>query len=378
MNILFLDQFPQLGGAQRCFLDVVPAFSRRGWRVQAMVPGEGPFPEKLRAMDIAVEVLPACLLSSAQKPMHEELRYLCWCPYIAQRIERATATFEPDLLYVNGPRLLPPAAWIARRTGVPLLFHAHNRLLQKAALVLTERSLKFARAQVVACCEYVADSLRPHLLLQQVDVVYNGVPDLYEASKSSLQRDQSVGVIGRIEPEKGQLDFVRAARIVHRVLPNVKFLVVGAPLLSNSQAYYRQTLAESRELPVTFTGWQDGISSILNRLDLLVVPSLSFEATPRVVVEAFSACLPVLAYASGGVPEIIQDGRTGLLVPAPSPEALAGRILDVLQEKGESIAQIIANARRAWDEKFRIDRFQRQVCDKMIQCVEAASAQRAA
>lgn len=372
MNILFLDQFPHLGGAQGCFLDLLPAFHRRGWKVQAIVLGDGPFPKRLRSMGVEVEIVSPCALSSAKKPVHEAVRYSRWCPDTARAIHRVAVRFLADLLYVNGPRVLPPTSWIARGTGIPLLFHAHNRLPQRMALALTGRSLKFARAKVIACCEYVADSLRRYLPPLQLDVVYNGVPDLYDASKCSQRRKPAIGVIGRIEPEKGQLDFVRAARIVHQTLPTANLLVIGAPLLSNNRTYYLQTLTESRELPITFTGWRDSISSILSGLDLLVVPSLSFEATPRVVIEAFSARVPVLAYASGGIPEIVQDGLTGLLVHTPSPEALAGRILEALREKSEVVARIITNARNAWEEKFRIDTFQRQVCDNVVQCVQAA------
>ena len=68
---------------------------------------------------------------------------------------------------------------------------------------------------------------------------------------------------------------------------------------------------------------------VLADLDLLVVPSISAEATTRVILEAFSAGVPVVAYSIGGIPEIIRESRNGFLVPECEPRALARKIQEV-------------------------------------------------
>ncbi len=175
-----------------------------------------------------------------------------------------------------------------------------------------------------------------------------------------------VGVVGRIEPEKGQLDFVRAARLVNRELPGCRFVVIGAPILSRTDTYLRQTVEESRDLPMTFAGWQSDISQALCDLDLLVVPSVSYEATPRVIIEAFSAGTPVLAFSSGGIPELIQDGRTGFLVNTRSPQALATRMLEVLGQH-ELLSKVARNARRKWATDLSLQAYQERVCDIVLE-----------
>ncbi len=362
MNILFLDQFAQLGGAQRCLLDLVPAFRERAWQLRSAVQGHGPFPEKLRGLGLEVDVLPGCTLSSTHKSLNEAFRYSSWYPNAIRAIGQLTVRFKPDLVYVNGPRLIPPAVLVAKRSRTPLLFHAHHRLLQTTALWSVGLHLRCAHAHVIACCRHVADSLRPYLSPHALEIVYNGVPDMEKPSRLQRGRVPVIGVIGRIEPEKGQLDFVRAARLVHDRFPGSRFVVIGAKLLSETDAYLRQTVEESRGLPITFTGWQADISQSLCELDLLVVPSL-YDATPRVVVEAFSAGVPVLAFSSGGIPELIENGRTGFLVNTRSPEALANRLLEILARDGNLLSEIARNARQKWVADFRVETYQERVCD---------------
>jgi glycosyltransferase involved in cell wall biosynthesis len=372
MNILFVDQFGQLGGAQHCLLDLLPAFQQRQWQLQFAIADKGPFPEKLRSLGMQVDVLPGCVLSSVHKPIKEALRYLHWYPEAIRALRQLAAEVKPDLLYVNGPRLLPPVALYAKRSRTPLIFHAHNRLLQTSALWSLGAHLRFGQARVIACCRYVADSLGPYVSSSIIETVYNGVRDLKKPGRRSSGQFPVLGVVGRIEPEKGQLEFVRAARLVHRELPGCRFIVIGAPMLSGSDAYFRQTIAESHALPVTFTGWQNDISHALRELNLLVIPSLSYDATPRVVVEAFSAGVPVLAFASGGIPELIEDGRTGFLVHTRSPEALASRMLEVLRAKDDVLAGVARNARQKWVADFRLETYQDRICNIITEFRDAS------
>src|SRR6185437_5783121 len=79
------------------------------------------------------------------------------------------------LIYLNGSRFLPPAAWVARRKSLPLLFHCHNRLFQRAAITLTGEALQLSRSQVIACCEYSVKPLRRYVTPSHIQIIYNGV-----------------------------------------------------------------------------------------------------------------------------------------------------------------------------------------------------------
>jgi hypothetical protein len=81
------------------------------------------------------------------------------------------------LLYVNGPRLLPAAAWVARARSIPLIFHCHHRILQPIAARLTGEALRWSRASMIACCRFAAEPLVRYLPGERSRVIYNDVSE---------------------------------------------------------------------------------------------------------------------------------------------------------------------------------------------------------
>jgi glycosyltransferase involved in cell wall biosynthesis len=116
---------------------------------------------------------------------------------------------------------------------------------------------------------------------------------------------------------------------------------------------------------VEFRGWQDDVRETLSRLDLLVVPSLGDECTPRIILEAFSAGVPVVAFPSGGIPEIVRQDETGFLVEPRTAEALAACLHDLLVNRWDGVQQVAARARRAWLERFTLAHFQTRILEAM-------------
>jgi glycosyltransferase involved in cell wall biosynthesis len=359
-RILCIDQFPTLGGGQRCLLDLLPAFVEKGWKVELALPGAGPFAEASRTLGIRTHVLPLPVYSNVRKPPREMAKYATELPRLARTLGRIARSNQLDMFYVNGPRLLPAAALAAWYRRIPLIFHCHNRLHQFVAVQVTGQLLRLCSARVIGCCRYAIEPISPYVKRERLNIVYNGVaasPCDFEKGRKSLRR---VGVIGRIEPEKGQLDFVLAARTIHRHFPNCCFSVIGAPMFSG-RSYFDQVVEASRGLPVDFPGWKTDIANVLDSLDLLVVPSTRLDATPRVIIEAFAAGIPVVALPVGGIPEIIEDGITGFLAAAVSANALADRVLSVLNLPPANVRQVCRQAFTAWQSRHTINTFQQQV-----------------
>lgn len=373
MKIFGVDQYSQIGGGQRCFLDLVPAFLERGWQVTTALPEEGPFAATLAALGCDVLTFGAIVLSSARKSLREKFAYASRISRIFRSIDRGVVETEPDLVYVNGPRYLPAASLAARRRGIPLLFHAHHRIEQTSARYSAGAFLPLSQASVVACCQHVARSLRPFVPDSRLRIVFNGVGEL-TARKTSRDKVRHIAVIGRIEPEKGQLDFVRAVGLVSRRLPHLRFSIVGAPLFSNRR-YYEQTRTESHGLPITFVDWQSDIAAIMDDVDLVVLPSSPFDALPRVLIESFSAGIPVLAFQSGGIPEVIRDGVNGFLTTEATPQALADRITEVTGMQPGDLAHVAAAARSDWQQKFQLGAYRKSICQAVIQTARTTAAQ---
>ena len=146
----------------------------------------------------------------------------------------------------------------------------------------------------------------------------------------------NVGIIGRLTPIKGHLHFIKAMEKVARVNPNVKIWIVGdAP--GSKDAYKEQLRVLVKRLGLEdsceFLGNQKDIPGILANLNLLVLATTTQEAFGRVIVEAQACGVPVVATAVGGVVDIIEDGRTGIMVPPADPQAMAEAIIKVMNDK---------------------------------------------
>ncbi len=268
-----------------------------------------------------------------------------------------------DLIYVNGPRALPAAMG----AGVPVLFHAHSVMTKKYARAIEHFSLRRTRATVLACSQFSARPVQSALGAGTVHVVYNGVDDYGFRARRSAEDPLRVGILGRIAPEKGHLDFLRAAQLLTQDRESVRFVVTGAALFSHS-SYEPSVRSLGAACGVEFRGWTDDVAGALHGLDILAVPSASLDASPRVVMEALSAGTCVVAYPSGGIPEVIRSGHSGLLTASRTAPALARSIQTLIRDPGMRI-RMAENGRREWQARFTVERFQREVCDRILAAV---------
>jgi glycosyltransferase involved in cell wall biosynthesis len=222
-------------------------------------------------------------------------------------------------------------------------------------------ALRRMDAWLVGQCEFVAAPWRPFVRPGRVAVVYNGVPGPARALPRASAGPPRIGCIGRIAPEKGQREFVAAAAHIHRALPQCRYTIFGAPLFGESSAarYAAQIHADAEGLPVEFAGWVEDVYACMAQLDLLLVPSAEHEATTRVILEAFAAGLPVIAFPSGGIPEVVHDGVTGLL--AKNVEDMANLAIELLTGNARRLISIAQTARESWAARFTLERYHREI-----------------
>lgn len=366
MRALFVDQYGQLGGAQRCLLDLLPALADAGWLAMVAAPESGALLALAAQAGAEPSLLPLGAYSSDRKPMWEWPRFLKESLSVGGAIDGLVVRSRPDLIYVNGPRVLPAAAFAARRNRLPLLYHCHHRLTQPAAIRSVRAALRLSRATVVSCCRFAVEPLRGAVPEERVHVVYNGVRGPSGPCPVRSSERFRAGVIGRIAPEKGQLEFVRAARLVVRQRAGCEFVVCGEPLFHDDAAerYALRARSEADGLPIEFLGWRDDVYEVIRALDLAMVPSMEEPGHPRVILEAYACGAPVLAFASGGIAEVVTDGETGVLVEPFTAEALAQAMLELIPD-GERRTALGRNGRAAWERRFTLDRYRRDIIGLM-------------
>jgi glycosyltransferase involved in cell wall biosynthesis len=369
VNVLFLDQFNVLGGAQQCLLDLLPAIAERGWSARIAIPPNGPLVETLRSSGMCADSIPCGPYGCGAKSAADILRFAADIPKQIQTISTLIDRTATDLIYVNGPRLLTGAT-LAAKGRVPIFFHAHNVVNQRSAAYVEGLALRRSKATAAACSDAVAKPLRTWLPSEQIHTIPNGTADLGFGERGAGLREPRIGVIGRIAPEKGQTEFLRAAAILTSKFPNARFVICGAPLFGDHN-YYDEVLRFASGLPVEFLDWQKDIAVVLRNLDVLVIPSKQ-EGMPRVLLEAFSAGVPVVAFPVGGIPEVIDDGITGFLAQGPSPDELAGALCTVLESDPQNLRTVANNARRKWETNYTLAVYRERITNLMEQCVQSA------
>jgi glycosyltransferase involved in cell wall biosynthesis len=362
MRILVLDQYGEIGGAQRCLLDAVAGFRKHEWEVHAGVP-EGDLFNRLGPLCNRIAPIPSGPFRAARKTALDCVRFLAQMPAQVRTIRGLLRAAHFDAVYVNGPRLMPAAA--IAHGSTPVIFHAHNVVAGRGASKAVHKALCYSGAAVIASSKFVAQSLVG--TGGAIRVIPNGVPPC-AVPRNARNGTLTVAVLGRIAPEKGQLGFVRAAAIARVLFANARFVVAGAPMFAD-RAYFEQVRDAAEHAGVELTGWIANPNVFLSSIDLLVVPSGPIDATPRVILEAHAALVPVLAFACGGIPELIEDGETGILVREHSPEALARAIAAAVSNRSE-LARMAARALDRWRREFTLARFQENVCAAIQETVE--------
>ena len=245
------------------------------------------------------------------------------------------------------------------------------RLASRGRLVLTRhvlfplrginRPLLKGAGRVIAVSQAVAESLRRNDVVEssKITVVHNGIDTdrFHQPVADARANPVLVGTVGHLAPIKGQDVFLRAAALISACRGGVRFVVIGED--KSPEMSYRKSLESLvAELGlseiVTMTGWRDDMPAVLSTLTLFVSAARS-EPFGLAIVEAMAAGLPVVATASEGALEIIEDGFSGKIVPADDPEALTLAIDDLLDDPVEC-SRLGRNAQRAARERFSLAR----------------------
>ncbi|KTT37072.1 glycosyl transferase family 1 [Pseudomonas oryzihabitans] len=256
-------------------------------------------------------------------------------------------------------------AWVAaRRLDLPLLLTQHGftpRSLKQR--LYTRLALAIAGSPGISRVVCVSRALeRLHLKhgipAERLCVIPNGLPALSgtsDAGEAEAQAAPRIGFIGRLSSEKGPDLFLDAVIPLCQARPEVRAILLGdgpeAPALGKRLA--TEHLTQRIELP----GYQDDSQAWLRRLSVLVLSSRT-EGTPLVVLEAMRAGVPIVAFAVGGVPDMLEHERSALLVPAGDTKQLQASIARLLDDP--ALAQALARQAQL-----------RQVQDYHLPCLAA-------
>jgi glycosyltransferase involved in cell wall biosynthesis len=340
---LFMSRFVP-GGTENQMIELSRRLDRRRFAVHvACFHREGAWLGRVEQRAESIEEFP---IDGFARPstIHQMRRFARWCR------ERDVAVVHTTDLYANIFGL--PAAALA---GVPVRIGNRRELtMGKSAGLLALQRIGYSFAhRVVANSRAAAARLEyERVSADHISIIPNGVDQhAFEPSTPRAARRRIV-TVANLRPEKAHDVLMDAAAIVLTTHPDAEFWCVGGGVLAD----HLPAEAARRGLGgrVRFLGHRDDVPKMLAEADIFVLPSRS-EAMPNGVVEAMAAGLPIVATRVGGIPEVIVDGHTGLLVPPDDAAALSRALLRLIDDP--ALATSLGRAaRHVVEQRFSFDR----------------------
>jgi glycosyltransferase involved in cell wall biosynthesis len=263
----------------------------------------------------------------------------------AWRLARAVRRLQPDVLHAHDPHAVAMAA-LALSMGA-----ATTTPGQAPALVASRRvdfrlrgnSLSRWKHRQVDCFIAASDAIRRMLVSDGVPedravTVHEGIDVDYVAAAPRVNVHETfwlphdapvVGNVAALVPHKGQRHLIDAAHLVVREVPDARFLILGEGELRGQLE--RQVRDYHLEKHVLLPGFRTDVIGCIKDFDVLVMSSVT-EGLGTSLLDAMACARPIVATRAGGIPEVVEDGATGLLVPPRDHEAMAAAIVRLLRD----------------------------------------------
>lgn len=351
----------EFGGAERHILNLATAIDPDVVEVSVCCLFADPF----------VGVAREAGIKSYSIPMRHKMDFS-----IVTKLREKIIKDKIDIVHTHGVRANLVGRLAAKMSGVgTVITTVHSMLAQdypntfsRFANMFIERASRSMTSHFIA----VSGGLQKALIKQgipekKITVVYNGLdPKLFRRKDpiSTEWRDKSgiasgiplVAIVGRLHPVKGHQYFLKAAAKILKERQNIHFLVVGSGPERDDLEELTDSLGITKH--VTFTGFISNVYDLIPELNLLVVPSL-WEGFGLTALEAMAVGVPVVATSVGGLPEIVEHGTTGLLVP-PADEALLAKNIVWVLEHPQEAKEMATAAKGVVEEKFTAEAMARK------------------
>jgi glycosyltransferase involved in cell wall biosynthesis len=295
-----------------------------------------------------------------------------WDVKVLREIRRIVTEFHPDILETHNVKshflvrangLHRQFPWVAWNHG----YTSKNRL-DRAYSQLDRWSLHAAYRLVTVCGPFADAMQQLGIPRDKITVLHNFVEAgarpteeevLRVRQETGLADELAIVTVGRMSIEKGHANLLNAISLLkaRHELPKHRFVLVGdGPEEANLRRQAAQLGIEDR---IVWAGFQKNVAPYYAMATLYALPSIS-EGSPNVILEAMAASLPIAATRAGGVPEILEDDVTGLLVPKEDPGSLADAIQKLLLSQ-ELRSRLSSAARRRAETAHTLRAYRREL-----------------
>ncbi|MCY3934996.1 MAG: glycosyltransferase [Chloroflexi bacterium] len=348
MRILHILKITRMAGVERHLLTLCPGLRQRGVdaRLLLLVERDRPMPEYLRECE------------QRGIPCQSLLIRHDFDPSLPFRLARAIRQVAPDIAHLHLIHAEIYGNWAARRAGVrQIIVSRHNQDAFRE-----RRWLRFILRQLwkkVTAAIVIADHLRwqvedtERVPATKIHRIHYGLAPADHPRHFALRNELGIaeeaillGCVCRLMPQKGLSDGLLA---FDRGAPShAQLVIIGDGPLRNSLEQQAATL-RSRDR-IHFLGWRQDATRCLADIDILLMPSL-WEGFGLVLLEAFSAGIAIIASNVGGIAEVVEAGKSGLLCPPGDIEAFAEQI-DILCADGALRSRLASEGRHRFEQHF--------------------------
>lgn len=387
-KILYLTQFPEIGGGETILLSLLQNLDRKKFEPIVIVPkrgsprsagGAGQLFKKLGTMKIKTYFLNLnpYLIRTFFVPGAS--------PVGLWQLIKLCRKIKPDLIHLNHLTLAIYAGIAAKTLRVPVVATAHgswdciyfyqdlvNQLLINRVLAITPNlSKNLIKRNIISRSKL--STVSPGV---DTDIFKPGSKTLARQKLGLPRNDFIITIVGRLDPVKDHLTFLKAAKIICEKIRNVKFFIVGSKLgdftgrENNYTDLIENFLNENPRLAgkIIFGGFISHMPLVYQSTDVLVSSSTS-ESFGLALIEAASCGIPVVATNAGSQSIIVQNGKTGFLVPPQNPALIAQKVV-ILAKNKNFIATFGKNARRQIETNYNLETYVRNIQKSYLREIE--------
>ncbi|MCL5407350.1 MAG: glycosyltransferase family 4 protein [Patescibacteria group bacterium] len=324
-----------LAGAPRHLLTLLENFDYKKFEIFVICP-PGPLAGEIKTLKESVNLYIV--------PMHSRFDLKA-----IKEIRLNIKHIKPNLIHVHGTR----AGLLGRLAAIglkfPLIYTEHlwtrdyhlSSHLENILQITGLWFLDMFTDQNIAVSQAVKDFMVESQVsrAEKITVIYNAISPSKKKAKIFSGKDVTLGTVGTLNLQKGIQHLISAMPKIIKEFPKTKLVIVGEGFYKDHLKELVRKMKLSRS--VTFTGFAKDIEEEMINFDIYVQPSIS-ESFGLAIVQAMDLGLPVVATNTGGIPEVVTTGKTGLLVEAASPSALTSAILTLLrdQEKAKEMGKL--------------------------------------
>ncbi len=343
VNVLFVHANNyDIGGSDYCLFKLVLALDRSRFNPVVLLGLETEIVDKYRKHGIPLMIIRMLRVRKIADPRYQ-LKFVCLFLPTVLKIMKLIRKYKIDIVHSNDfLDIYGPIA--ARLACVKSIQHDRLIMLRPVWLktflcyIIRKFNHRIAVVSDVVGREMFSKNGKVHPKVVtcydwlDMDMVGHNVEKReFRKEIEVSEKYVLIGAVGRLESWKGQHVFIRAAAEIAKVFPNAKFVVVGGEVKGRGREKYGETLRSLAtklkiDNKICFAGFRNDISSVMSSLDIYVHCSVEPDPLPGVVMEAMAMGRPVVGPNAGGVPEEIDEGKTGLLYEPGNHQDMANSI----------------------------------------------------